>query len=45
MLRLVNGLEKLKTSSAQVDELQVVLAQQEVELNEKNIAADKLIQV
>ncbi|XP_069702004.1 dynein beta chain, ciliary-like [Periplaneta americana] len=43
--RLVNGLEKLKTTAAQVDDLKVVLAAQEIELNEKNIAADKLIQV
>jgi dynein heavy chain len=43
--RLVNGLEKLKTTAIQVDELKVVLAAQEIELNEKSIAADKLIQV
>jgi dynein heavy chain len=44
-MRLVNGLEKLKTTAAQVDELKVVLAKQEIELNEKNIAADDLIRV
>jgi dynein heavy chain len=43
--RLVNGLEKLKTTAIQVDELKVVLAAQEIELHEKSIAADKLIQV
>jgi dynein heavy chain len=43
--RLVNGLEKLKTTAKQVDELKVVLAAQEIELNEKSIATDKLIQV
>jgi dynein heavy chain len=44
-MRLVNGLEKLKTTAAQVDELKVVLAKQEIELHEKNIAADDLIRV
>jgi dynein heavy chain len=43
--RLENGLEKLKTTAVQVEELKVVLAEQEVELSMRNIAADKLIQV
>ena len=45
IVRLVNGLEKLRTTAAQVDDLKVVLAKQEIELNEKNLAADQLIQV
>ncbi|NXT77896.1 DYH9 protein, partial [Zapornia atra] len=45
MERLENGLEKLSTTSAQVDELKAKLAAQEVELKQKNEAADKLIQV
>ncbi|PSN32950.1 Dynein beta chain [Blattella germanica] len=44
IIRLVNGLEKLKTTAAQVDDLKVILAEQEIELNEKNLAADQLIQ-
>ncbi|XP_064007233.1 dynein axonemal heavy chain 9-like isoform X1 [Pogoniulus pusillus] len=43
--RLENGLEKLKSTSAQVDELKAKLAVQEVELKQKNDDADKLIQV
>jgi len=43
--RLENGLEKLKTTAMQVEQLKVVLAEQEIELNVRNIAADKLIQV
>jgi hypothetical protein len=43
--RLENGLEKLKTTAVQVEELKVVLAEQEIELSVRNIAADKLIQV
>uniref|UniRef100_A0A672V8T9 Dynein axonemal heavy chain 17 n=1 Tax=Strigops habroptila TaxID=2489341 RepID=A0A672V8T9_STRHB len=45
MERLENGLEKLKSTSAQVDELKAKLAAQEVELKQKNDDADKLIQV
>ncbi|NWT53909.1 DYH9 protein, partial [Erythrocercus mccallii] len=45
MQRLENGLEKLKSTSAQVDELKAKLAAQEVELRQKNEDADKLIQV
>ncbi|KAF2355262.1 Dynein heavy chain domain [Trinorchestia longiramus] len=43
--RLQNGLEKLKTTSSQVDDLKVKLAVQEVELQKKNDAADKLIRI
>ncbi|XP_065503599.1 dynein axonemal heavy chain 9 [Caloenas nicobarica] len=45
MERLENGLEKLKSTSAQVDELKARLAAQEVELKQKNDNADKLIRV
>ncbi|XP_010006532.1 PREDICTED: LOW QUALITY PROTEIN: dynein heavy chain 9, axonemal [Chaetura pelagica] len=45
MERLENGLEKLKSTSAQVDELKAKLAAQEVELKQKNENADKLIKV
>ncbi|OWK51882.1 Dynein heavy chain 9, axonemal, partial [Lonchura striata] len=45
MERLENGLEKLKSTSAQVDELKAKLAAQEVELKQKNEDAEKLIQV
>ncbi|XP_064890577.1 dynein axonemal heavy chain 9 isoform X7 [Columba livia] len=45
MERLENGLEKLKSTSAQVDELKARLAAQELELKQKNEDADKLIQV
>lgn len=43
--RLENGLTKLESTSQEVDGLKDVLAEQEVELGEKNRAADKLIQV
>ncbi|XP_004857611.1 dynein heavy chain 9, axonemal isoform X1 [Heterocephalus glaber] len=45
MERLENGLLKLHSTSAQVDDLKAKLATQEVELKQKNEAADKLIQV
>ncbi|NWU90022.1 DYH9 protein, partial [Upupa epops] len=45
MERLENGLEKLNSTSAQVDELKAKLAAQEMELKQKNDDADKLIQV
>ncbi|KAM6240343.1 dynein axonemal heavy chain 9 isoform 4-T5 [Spheniscus humboldti] len=45
MERLENGLEKLNSTSAQVDELKAKLAAQELELKQKNDDADKLIQV
>ncbi|XP_034563350.1 dynein heavy chain 9, axonemal [Notolabrus celidotus] len=45
MERLENGLQKLKGTSAQVDDLKAKLAAQEVELKQKNEDADKLIQV
>ncbi|KAA8584115.1 hypothetical protein FQN60_015323 [Etheostoma spectabile] len=44
MERLENGLQKLNSTSAQVDELKAKLAAQEVELKHKNEDADKLIQ-
>uniref|UniRef100_A0A8U8C9W7 Dynein axonemal heavy chain 17 n=1 Tax=Geospiza parvula TaxID=87175 RepID=A0A8U8C9W7_GEOPR len=43
MERLENGLEKLKSTSAQVDELKAKLAAQEVELKQKNEDADKKV--
>ncbi|XP_074871093.1 dynein axonemal heavy chain 9 [Carettochelys insculpta] len=43
--RLENGLQKLNSTSAQVDGLKAKLAAQEVELQQKNEDADKLIQV
>jgi len=43
MERLENGLEKLRSTSSQVDDLKGKLASQEVELNIKNDNADKLI--
>ncbi|XP_068610643.1 dynein axonemal heavy chain 9 [Brachionichthys hirsutus] len=43
--RLENGLQKLNSTSAQVDDLKAKLAAQEVELKQKNEDADKLIQV
>jgi dynein heavy chain, axonemal len=43
--RLENGLEKLRSTAAQVDGLKETLAQQEVEVQKKNEAADKLIQI
>ncbi|KAH0629591.1 hypothetical protein JD844_011790, partial [Phrynosoma platyrhinos] len=45
MDRLENGLQKLRSTSSQVDDLKGKLAAQEVELQQKNEAADKLIQV
>ncbi|XP_041939413.1 dynein heavy chain 9, axonemal [Alosa sapidissima] len=45
MERLENGLQKLNSTSAQVDDLKAKLAAQEVELKLKNEDADKLIQV
>ncbi|XP_036884188.1 dynein heavy chain 9, axonemal isoform X2 [Sturnira hondurensis] len=44
MERLENGLLKLHSTSAQVDDLKAKLAIQEVELKQKNEDADKLIQ-
>ncbi|XP_059474542.1 dynein beta chain, ciliary-like isoform X3 [Neocloeon triangulifer] len=41
--RLENGLEKLRSTAAQVDGLKRTLALQEVEVQNKNDAADKLI--
>ncbi|CAH1986862.1 unnamed protein product [Acanthoscelides obtectus] len=43
--RLENGLEKLRTTAIQVDELKKKLAVQEIELKEKNEAADELIKI
>ncbi|XP_015248307.1 PREDICTED: dynein heavy chain 9, axonemal [Cyprinodon variegatus] len=43
MERLENGLQKLGSTSAQVDDLKAKLAEQEVELKQKNENADKLI--
>lgn len=43
--RLENGLLKLESTSTEVDGLKETLAVQEIELGEKNRAADKLIQV
>ena len=43
--RLENGLEKLRSTAAQVADLKVKLAVQEVELKEKNEAADALIEI
>ncbi|KAF0872636.1 DYH9 protein, partial [Crocuta crocuta] len=45
MERLENGLLKLHSTSAQVDDLKAKLATQEVEVKQKNEDADKLIQV
>lgn len=45
VVRLENGLAKLKTTSAQVDKLKEKLAVQEIELQQKNEAADKLIAI
>ncbi|XP_041830036.1 dynein heavy chain 9, axonemal-like isoform X1 [Melanotaenia boesemani] len=42
--RLENGLQKLSSTSAQVDDLKAKLAAQEVELKQKNEDADELIQ-
>ncbi|MGH0148390.1 UNVERIFIED_CONTAM: hypothetical protein FKN15_039512 [Acipenser sinensis] len=43
MERLANGIEKLKTTASQVEELKAKLASQEVELNLKNQDAEALI--
>lgn len=43
--RLENGLDKLKSTAVQVDELKKKLAIQEIELKEKNEAADALIEI
>ncbi|XP_076261923.1 dynein heavy chain at 93AB isoform X2 [Rhynchophorus ferrugineus] len=43
--RLENGLDKLKSTAKQVDELKKKLAVQEIELKEKNEAADSLIEI
>lgn len=43
--RLENGLAKLKSTAAQVDQLKEKLAVQEIELKEKNEAADALIEI
>lgn len=43
--RLENGLEKLRCTAKQVDDLKVKLAVQEIELKEKNDAADALIEI
>jgi dynein heavy chain len=45
MQRLENGLEKLRVTAAQVAELKMQLATQEVELTRKNDEADKLIEI
>ena len=45
MGRLENGLEKLRVTAAQVNELKAQLATQEVELTKKNEEADKLIEI
>lgn len=43
--RLENGLEKLRSTATQVDELKEKLAIQEIQLKEKNDAADALIEI
>ncbi|CAB3368449.1 Hypothetical predicted protein [Cloeon dipterum] len=43
--RLENGLEKLKSTAEQVDDLKAKLAVQEIELKQKNEAADALIEI
>jgi len=45
IVRLENGLEKLKSTASQVDDLKAKLASQEVELAQKNEDANKLITV
>ncbi|XP_076453714.1 LOW QUALITY PROTEIN: dynein beta chain, ciliary-like [Babylonia areolata] len=45
IIRLENGLEKLRSTASQVDDLKAKLASQEVELAQKNDDANKLIQV
>ena len=44
MERLENGLQKLQSTAAQVDDLKAKSASQEVELKQKNEDADKLIE-
>ncbi|XP_017887523.2 dynein beta chain, ciliary-like [Ceratina calcarata] len=41
--RLKNGLEKLESCAAQVSDLRIVLAAQEIELKKKNEIADKIL--
>ena len=43
--RLENGLAKLRSTACQVDELKQKLAVQEIELHQKNEAADTLIAI
>lgn len=43
--RLENGLDKLRSTATQVEELKAKLAVQEIELKEKNDAADTLIEI
>ncbi|XP_023295612.2 dynein beta chain, ciliary isoform X2 [Lucilia cuprina] len=45
IIRLENGLEKLRSTAVQVADLKVKLAVQEIELKEKNDAADALIEI
>ena len=45
MIRLENGLEKLRVTGAQVNDLKAQLAEQEIELTKKNEDADRLIQI
>ncbi|CAH0405196.1 unnamed protein product [Chilo suppressalis] len=45
IVRLENGLEKLRCTAVQVDDLKAKLAVQEIELQQKNEAADKLIEM
>lgn len=45
VIRLENGLDKLRSTATQVDELKEKLAIQEIELKEKNEAADTLIEI
>lgn len=45
VVRLENGLAKLKSTACQVDSLKEKLAVQEIELQQKNEAADKLIAI
>jgi len=45
MERLENGLEKLRSCSAVVDDLKLKLAAQEIELKQKNADADQLIEI
>ena len=45
LFRLENGLEKLRVTASQVNELKAQLATQEIELTKKNEEADKLIEI